>query len=1044
MSNLVQSFLSWWRSGKLDERPVPEEDPIAKSSLATVTAVFSLLLMLSLVWALYDEVFGLRPWIGYQRDFVERYRQVLIDLKPQRGEEVQAIQALPGYQELRQQVEAAESEIEPEVAEIEAEERLLTLQLAAITKTFSTERSRLQAAMYELETANEARKEGLESTLEGLREGPYLLEIPNADGDTEANEYTYEQMEEVFNSLKARQGELQALKVELLREPTQRRREMDAYLNARLTSLTGTQVDGLLSGLDNFRIEIKQIHNAELGLVDRCESCHAGTLEPVLLTAEAMGGERVFTSHPNPQLLQAHDPETFGCTPCHNGNGVATVGTTEAHGQYKHWLWPLHSSGNFEAGCLQCHEADRYLEIAPTLDAGKQIFYEGCMGCHAREGFDPESQQLRETQRTLTDLLTRKNETQLQIERTIGTADRAQTNEEAERLYAQADVLTMNIADIDTEFADLQTREAGLMMAFKRAGPNLKEVRVKLKKEWIPDWIQNPHDFRPTTKMPRFRLAEDQVRAISAFIWQSGIEAELPRQPSGDPAQGKTLFETRGCMACHSMGEGDEATGGTFAANLSRVGEKANYDYLVRWIHDPKERTLPYCPVHEREITPEDYAAQGLPFEFDLEHNECPLGDHLLQVQQPTVMPNLRLTWEEARDIASYLMTQAHEDAEYAPAPYLDDPDLKEEGRSLVQNFGCAGCHEISGLENEQKIGTDLTKEGSKPIERLDFGLLTSQAKHDDPPWYDHKGFFERKLATPDIFDEGKLKEPLEGLKMPNFDLSPEEIAQLTTFLLGSVESKFPETAFYQPSDQRSEIQKGWWLVKKYNCVACHQFTPAQEATVLEELPLYQDPDWREQLPPSLVGEGARVDPNWLARFLKNPALEENNLNRNGVRSYLQARMPTFDLSNEEIQQLVRFFAALSKQSIPYTPSPLQPLSSRELTLARELFTHTAAPCLRCHATGDQASDQDATAPNFLLIPERLKPEWTERWIVHPEIIRPGTNMPSGLFRQEGQRWVFALADVPSLRNYDQDHAKLMVRYMFQYSAAEQRRLTGR
>ena len=115
-----------------------------------------------------------------------------------------------------------------------------------------------------------------------------------------------------------------------------------------------------------------------------------------------------------------------------------------------------------------------------------------------------------------------------------------------------------------------------------------------------------------------------------------------------------------------------------------------------------------------------------------------------------------------------------------------------------MQTFGCASCHEISGFENEGKLGTDLTKEGSKPIERLDFGLLTSQAKHDD--WYNQKGFFERKLATPEIFDEGKSKEPLERLKMPNFDLSSEEITQLTTFLLGSVDSKFPETAFYQPS----------------------------------------------------------------------------------------------------------------------------------------------------------------------------------------------------------------------------------------------------
>ncbi len=207
MSNLVQRFLSWWQTRKLDERPVPKEDPIAKSSLATVTAISSLLLILSLVWALYDEVWGLRPWITYQRDFVESYREVLIDLKPRRGEEVQAIQALPRYQELRQAVEEAEGEIAPELSEIETEERLLVLQLAAMTKTFTTERSRLQAAIYLLETASDGQKEGLERELERLREGPYLLEIPDGDGNAETDEYTYEQMEEKFNSLKARQGE---------------------------------------------------------------------------------------------------------------------------------------------------------------------------------------------------------------------------------------------------------------------------------------------------------------------------------------------------------------------------------------------------------------------------------------------------------------------------------------------------------------------------------------------------------------------------------------------------------------------------------------------------------------------------------------------------------------------------------------------------------------------------------------------------------------------------------------------------------------------
>ena len=112
-------------------------------------------------------------------------------------------------------------------------------------------------------------------------------------------------------------------------------------------------------------------------------------------------------------------------------------------------------------------------------------------------------------------------------------------------------------------------------------------------------------------------------------------------------------------MACHSMGEGNQKEGGTFAANLSRVGEKNNYDYLVRWIHNPRERTLPYCPFEKRDLTEEDYKKKGVPFVFDFDHSKCPNDGHELLVQQMTPMPNLRLGMGEVRDIASYLMTMS-------------------------------------------------------------------------------------------------------------------------------------------------------------------------------------------------------------------------------------------------------------------------------------------------------------------------------------------------------------------------------------------------
>ncbi len=151
-------------------------------------------------------------------------------------------------------------------------------------------------------------------------------------------------------------------------------------------------------------------------------------------------------------------------------------------------------------------------------------------------------------------------------------------------------------------------------------------------------------------------------------------------------------------------------------------------------MHNPRQRTAPYCPYEKRDLGPQDYAKHNLPYQFDLDHSTCPNDGHELVVQQPTVMPNLRLSIEDARDIASFLITQKNPNASYAAADYMDDPKLKQTGLDLVRHYGCAGCHEISGFEDEGRIGTELTNEGSKPIERLDFALWTEDAKRGISP----------------------------------------------------------------------------------------------------------------------------------------------------------------------------------------------------------------------------------------------------------------------------------------------------------------------
>lgn len=1050
----------------------PAQDPITSKSLSFHLLLWSFLLILSLAWALYDEMYGLRPWRSYQKRFIEAYSSYLQREIPKQQQAEQSIRNSPEYQKLEAQWKAAEAAVAPRLSEIDGEINRINRRLGVLTPVFQEARGRVAALVYQLEVARADDRQSRLREVEQAKQQTYSLSLPGLKGDeVEPVQLSYTDLELEFNRLKDRKAALVAERAAVLAEADALRRQLESYFSEKLAGLTGQQLQGLLRAVNNLDVRIRQIHNESAGLVDRCQSCHIGmdlslvppnlTLTKAELNLEG-NPDAPFSSHPNIELLRLHDPdrdpakalERIGCSPCHGGNGRATSSVVKGHGRHKYWLWPLYYRENFEAGCQMCHAQDMVLDHAPVLNRGKELYRErGCVGCHRFEGFDNEAEQLLSARQRIRQLEQQKREYEQEIARLQRRADDPATPlEVARQLNERAASLPVVMSQLDAEIEQLQQRTVSLMREEKKVGPSLKEVRVKLKKEWIPYWLANTHEFRPDTKMPQFRLEEGEIQAISAFIWQMGLPGPLEKQPRGDPARGKQLFETRGCLGCHSIGEGANKIGGDFAANLSRIGEKANYDYLVRWIYNPRQRTRPYDPIAKKDLGPEDYAKHGKPFVFDLKNSRSPDGKHELVVMLPTVMPSLRLTWQEARDIASYLITLRRSDANYPPAPYLDDPNLRERGRELVKFYGCAGCHEIATLEEEGRIGTELTNEGSKPVDRLDFALLTHNAKRgilpDGSPsprgkWYDHKGFFEQKLANPAIFDQGKYKpDPRDRLRMPKPNLTPADINALTTFLLGSVDPQVPNDLLYRPEGARKDIQDGWWIITKYNCMGCHQIRVGQRSA-LQDLPQYQGPN-ADKLPPPLFGAGARLNPRWLARFLENPALSETDIHRNGVRNYLEIRMPTFYLSDNEIRKLVRFFEALSAQERPFIPPVIQPLTEAERTMARDLFTHPAAPCLRCHATGDPAHDRNATAPNFLLAGERLRPPWTQRWLLDPARLIPGTAMPSGLFRREGERWVFAGPLPASLRNYRGDHAELLVRYMFLMTPAEQRLLISR
>ena len=1051
----------------MPDKPIPDDDPIVSKSLAPHYVIAVLVLMATLFWALWDEDFGQRPWKNFQKEWKDRYSAFLKTARSQSTTSQKDVEAASEYQTVKLSYEQASQSAAPRMKEINEKLRDVGAKILAVQNVFTDRRAYVNASTYDIETeTSPSAKQRKQRNLDEYKKEVATVEFP----DGSKKQYTFPQLEETYNELRNERTTLSAELGELIKPVNEQKEKLDAYVSEHMVNLTASQITGLQDKTEAWDPKIVQINVPEANIVDRCESCHMGIREPAKLTVAAMSLKgkkpdeyaRAFTSHPEPDLLKVHDPDKFGCSPCHQGNGRATTSIEKAHGNYEHWLWPLFPRGNMEAGCQNCHAADMVLvnnDVGWTLSEGKDLFRQrGCVGCHRYEGYDKEPEDLLSIAQQIKLIDQEKKDNFKQATYLMKQADAAQSNEDANRLNDRAVALKVTNSKLELRIVQLDRTNKSLLQDMKKVGPNLKEIRLKLNKNWIPVWLQKPSAFRATTKMPDFRFSDGQIKSISAYLWQSALSDPLTRHKPGSASHGKELFESRGCLACHSIGEGDQVQGGTFAANLTRVGEKDNYDYLVRWVHNARERTRPYCPYEKKDIGPDDYKKKGLPYVFDLDHSKCPNDGHELQVQNMTVMPSLRLSPQDAEDVASYLVTlKKQEPSAYPDASFIDDPKLKEEGKKWIRHFGCAGCHEISGLEDEGRIGTELTTEGSKPIERLDFALLTETAQrggHEpitDPDdlarlpegpakqsWYDHKGFFEHKLAEPNIWDQGKIKPEEEKLRMPNLHLTKEQVRALTTFLMGSQESALPITYQYKPLDYRRDIQEGWWIVRKYNCMGCHQLIPGQK-TSLMTLARYQDA--QEQLPPKLLTEGARVDPQWLLHFLANPSLSETDTNRNGIRPYLQVRMPTFSFSENELGKLVRFFQALSRQPFPYIPEPAPALTAKETDMARSLFSSTAAPCLKCHATGDPAHDKTATAPNFLQAKGRLKPDWVERWIIDPQAISPGTSMPSGLFKRDNNRWTFSGPTPPSFNGYDKDHTKLLVEYIFQLTPEEQRRV---
>ena len=191
----------------MPEQPTPQNDPIVSKSLAPHYVLACVLLIASLMWALYDEGYGTRPWKRYQHEFKERYSAFLGTLRGESATSVQEIEKSAEYQQLADSLKAAQEQSKPRIAELTQTLKKLDADLAAVQAVFTVGKARVDADTYivEITAAGPSRDQKRQALDEFKKKEQFKVHLPGA---TQETLYNYLKLEEKYKEMKVEKARL--------------------------------------------------------------------------------------------------------------------------------------------------------------------------------------------------------------------------------------------------------------------------------------------------------------------------------------------------------------------------------------------------------------------------------------------------------------------------------------------------------------------------------------------------------------------------------------------------------------------------------------------------------------------------------------------------------------------------------------------------------------------------------------------------------------------------------------------------------------------
>jgi mono/diheme cytochrome c family protein len=564
--------------------------------------------------------------------------------------------------------------------------------------------------------------------------------------------------------------------------------------------------------LADYRPQINQIWLPDLGVVDRCTTCHQGITEASLMEPSVPQPFRAHTPIPHPVLQ-------WGCTTCHRGQGTATE-VTEAHETTLGWEQPLLPVHFIQASCGACHRAD--LQQTPQLNRGRALLVElNCAGCHRlRDVERPDmlgpdltnvgtkvSRQwiykwLKEP-RTVTDQSGnatvdgyetggiprmpqfRLNETELRdlsgylstlkskpvqpyhFESRVTAAGKNDPADQGELRFRQMFCSTCHSLSV--------TRAGTTSLIGGDFGPELTKVGSKVNPGWLIAWLRDPQSYLPHSKMPRYQWSDADLYGVTQYITKRLTDPDLLSSvPSLGAAtddeiqRGRRLFVDKGCASCHVIqgmpGQHD------LGPDLSIIGTK-DVSQLSFGESKVPRNLIAYLQAKIADPLSVNPAARMPVYQLSADDLDA-LTTALLSMTAPAAAGMQKL---------AVLRNQAS----FHPAG--------EFGR-VYERYKCYVCHAFNGFGGT--LAPDLSYEGSRA---------------------------QRQWLI-DFLKDPKTVRPTLVLRMPQFNMTDQEAATLASYIGTALNSPNVDSAKIdtkQFTPEKAALGKQLYEVK-YECQSCH------------------------------------------------------------------------------------------------------------------------------------------------------------------------------------------------------------------------------